>query len=134
MGFAAADGYRAEAPPGGELMRRQTPRLSTNSPNFAIMVLGGLAGAVLGVFDFLLIQAPIGLLASLAGVWLVDNGLTIARLLVLRLNGRQETPRVTGDLLHRHHSAATCPGLTERSFKAASRLVRPSDQRLQLPN
>jgi omega-6 fatty acid desaturase (delta-12 desaturase) len=46
------------------------PWLSVMSTNLAIAVVVGLLVAVLGVPDFLLVQAPITLLASSAGVWL----------------------------------------------------------------
>jgi omega-6 fatty acid desaturase (delta-12 desaturase) len=53
------------------LMRAgRDPWLSTMSTNLAIAVVVGLLVAVLGVRDFLLVQAPITLLASSAGVWL----------------------------------------------------------------
>jgi omega-6 fatty acid desaturase (delta-12 desaturase) len=46
------------------------PWLSTMSTNLAIAVVIGLLVASLGLRDFLLVQAPITLLASSAGVWL----------------------------------------------------------------
>jgi acyl-lipid omega-6 desaturase (Delta-12 desaturase) len=46
------------------------PWLSVMTTNLAIALLGGSAIAVLGLGDFLLVQAPITLLASSAGVWL----------------------------------------------------------------
>ena len=46
------------------------PWISVMSTNLAIAVVVGLLVAVLGVRDFLLVQAPITLLASSAGVWL----------------------------------------------------------------
>ena len=53
------------------LMRAgREPWLSVMSTNLAIAVVVGLLVAVLGVRDFLLVQAPITLLASSAGVWL----------------------------------------------------------------
>jgi acyl-lipid omega-6 desaturase (Delta-12 desaturase) len=53
------------------LMRAgSAPWLSTMSTNLAIAVVIALLVAVLGVRDFLLVQAPIILLASSAGVWL----------------------------------------------------------------
>jgi omega-6 fatty acid desaturase (delta-12 desaturase) len=53
------------------LMRAgREPWLSTMSTNLAIAVVIGLLVALLGVRDFLLVQAPITLLASSAGVWL----------------------------------------------------------------
>jgi omega-6 fatty acid desaturase (delta-12 desaturase) len=48
----------------------RAPWLSTMATNLAIAVVIGLLVAVLGVRDFLLVQAPITLLASSAGVWL----------------------------------------------------------------
>ena len=48
----------------------RTPWLSVMSTNLAIVVVIGLLIAVLGVRDFLLVQTPITLLASSAGVWL----------------------------------------------------------------
>ena len=53
------------------LMRAgRAPWLSTMSTNLAIAVVVGLLVALLGGRDFLLVQAPITLLASSAGVWL----------------------------------------------------------------
>ena len=46
------------------------PWLSVMSTNLAIAVVVGLLVALLGARDFLLVQAPITLLASSAGVWL----------------------------------------------------------------
>jgi acyl-lipid omega-6 desaturase (Delta-12 desaturase) len=46
------------------------PWFSVMSTNLAIAVVIGLLVAILGVRDFLLVQAPITLLASSAGVWL----------------------------------------------------------------
>ena len=54
-----------------QLMRAgREPWLSVMSTNLAIAAVVGLLVAVLGVRDFLLVQAPITLLASSAGVWL----------------------------------------------------------------
>jgi len=54
-----------------QLMRAGSdPWFSVMSTNLAIAVVVGLLGALLGVRDFLLVQAPITLLASSAGVWL----------------------------------------------------------------
>ena len=53
------------------LMRAgREPWLSVMSTNLAIAAVAGLLMAILGVRDFLLVQAPITLLASSAGVWL----------------------------------------------------------------
>ena len=53
------------------LMRAgREPWLSVMSTNLAIAVVVGLLVAFLGLRDFLLVQAPITLLASSAGVWL----------------------------------------------------------------
>lgn len=46
------------------------PWLSVMSTNLAIAVVIGILVALLGVRDFLLVQTPITLLASSAGVWL----------------------------------------------------------------
>jgi omega-6 fatty acid desaturase (delta-12 desaturase) len=48
----------------------RAPWVSVMSTNFAIAGVVGLLVAVLGVRDFLLVHAPISLLASSAGVWL----------------------------------------------------------------
>ena len=54
-----------------QLMRAgREPWLSVMSTNLAIAAAAGLLMAILGVRDFLLVQAPITLLASSAGVWL----------------------------------------------------------------
>ncbi|MGH6915283.1 MAG: fatty acid desaturase, partial [Geminicoccales bacterium] len=53
------------------LMRAgKEPWLSVMTTNLAILGLAGLAVAVVGLGDFLLVQAPITLLASSAGLWL----------------------------------------------------------------
>ena len=53
------------------LMRAgKEPWLSVMTTNLAILALAGLAVAVVGLGDFLLVQAPITLLASSAGLWL----------------------------------------------------------------
>ncbi len=53
------------------LMRAgREPWLSVMSTNLAIVVLVGLLVSLLGLRDFLLVQTPITLLASSAGVWL----------------------------------------------------------------
>jgi omega-6 fatty acid desaturase (delta-12 desaturase) len=53
------------------LMRAgKEPWLSAMTTNLAILALAGLAVAVVGLGDFLLVQAPITLLASSAGLWL----------------------------------------------------------------
>jgi omega-6 fatty acid desaturase (delta-12 desaturase) len=53
------------------LMRAgKDPWLSVMTTNLAIAVVVGLLVALLGVRDFLLVQAPVTLLASSAGVWL----------------------------------------------------------------
>jgi omega-6 fatty acid desaturase (delta-12 desaturase) len=53
------------------LMRAgREPWLSVMSTNLAIALVVGLLVAVVGARDFLLVQAPITLLASSAGVWL----------------------------------------------------------------
>jgi fatty acid desaturase len=53
------------------LMRAgREPWLSVMSTNLAIAVVVGLLVALLGARDFLLVQTPITLLASSAGVWL----------------------------------------------------------------
>ena len=54
-----------------QLMRAGwAPWLSTMSTNLAIALVIGLLVALLGARDFLLVQTPITLLASSAGVWL----------------------------------------------------------------
>jgi omega-6 fatty acid desaturase (delta-12 desaturase) len=53
------------------LMRAgREPWLSVMSTNLAIAAVVGLLMALVGMRDFLLVQAPITLLASSAGVWL----------------------------------------------------------------
>ena len=53
------------------LMRAgKEPWLSVMTTNLVILALAGLAVAVVGLGDFLLVQAPITLLASSAGLWL----------------------------------------------------------------